>query len=187
MCDYAYMCAYLQHHMFCLHLCFTVFQEIIEISADYHNMIEGVVVHVLDRATNTRTAATSITFFNNVNIDLSVCMSFCSVCLSVGRSVTVRLPGYLSTCNVRGPKVVIALRSSVFFWPRSFPSKSAELLKGGIIWKEIICPMDWYIKYSRPIKGVRVVGIEMGVPNCVQNFESVESWRRYWYRSGETK
>ena len=24
--------------------------------------------------------------------------------------------------NVRGPKVVIALRSSVFFWPRSFPS-----------------------------------------------------------------
>ena len=63
-------------------------------------MIEGVVVHVLDRATNTRTATTSITFFNNVNICLFVWMSFCSVCLSVGRSVTVRLPGYLSTCIV---------------------------------------------------------------------------------------
>ena len=83
--------------------------------------------------------------------------------------------------------VVIALMSSVFFWPRSFPSKSSKLLIGGIIWKEIICPMDWYIKNSRPIKGVRVVGIEMGVPNCMQNLESVESWRRYWYRSGETK
>ena len=44
--------------------------------------------------------------------------------------------------NVRGPKVVIALRSSVFFWPRSFPSKSSKLLRGGIIRKEIICPMD---------------------------------------------
>ena len=31
------------------------------------------------------------------------------------------------------------------------------------------------MKYSRPIKGVRVVGIEMGVPNCMQNLESVES------------
>ena len=40
---------------------------------------------------------------------------------------------FLANRNVRGPKVVIALRSSVFFWPRSFPSKSAELLKGGII------------------------------------------------------
>ena len=36
-------------------------------------------------------------------------------------------------CNGRGPKVVIDLRSSVFFWPRSFPSKSSKLLRGGII------------------------------------------------------
>ena len=72
-----------------LSTCMYVFQEIIEISADYHNMIEGVVVHVLDRATNTRTATTSITFFNNVNIYLTVCLSVCSVRLSVGRSVTV--------------------------------------------------------------------------------------------------
>ena len=43
------------------------------------------------------------------------------------------------------------------------------------------------VKYSHRIKGVRVVGVEMGVPNCMQNCESVESWRRYWYRSGETK
>ena len=35
--------------------------------------------------------------------------------------------------NVRGPKVVIGLRSSVFFWPRSFPSKSSKLLREGII------------------------------------------------------
>ena len=35
--------------------------------------------------------------------------------------------------NVRGPKVVIALRSSVFFWPRSLPSTSAKLRRGGII------------------------------------------------------
>ena len=39
----------------------------------------------------------------------------------------------LFSCNVRGPKVVIALRSSVFFWPRFFPSKSSKLLRGGII------------------------------------------------------
>ena len=38
-----------------------------------------------------------------------------------------------ATSNVRGPKVVIALRSSVFFWHRSFPSKSSKLLRGGII------------------------------------------------------
>ena len=89
--------------------------------------------------------------------------------------------------NVRGPKVVIALRSSVFFWPRSLPSTSSKLLRGGIIWKEIICPVYWYIKYSQCIKGIRVVGVEMGVPNSMQNLESVESWRRYWYRFGETK
>ena len=94
---------------------------------------------------------------------------------------------YREITNVRGPKVVIVLRSSVFFWPRSFPSKSSKLLRGDIIWKEIICPIDWYIKYSRPIKGVLMVGIEMGLPNCMQNLESVESWRRYWYWSGETK
>ena len=47
--------------------------------------------------------------------------------------------------------------------------------------------MYWYIKYSQCIKGIRVVGVEMGVPNCMQNWESVESWRWYWYRSGETK
>ena len=35
--------------------------------------------------------------------------------------------------NVRGPKVVIALRSSVFFWPRSLPSTSSKVLRGGII------------------------------------------------------
>ena len=93
----------------------------------------------------------------------------------------------LKHINVRGPKVVIALRSSVFFCPLSFPSTSSKLLRGGIIWKEIICPVHWYIKYSHRIKGVRVVGVEMGVPNCMQNCESVESWRRYWYRSGETK
>ena len=89
--------------------------------------------------------------------------------------------------NVRGPKVVIALRSSVFFWPRSLPSTSSKLLRGDIIWKEIICPLYWYIKYSQGIKGIRVVGVEMGVPNCMQNWESVERWRWYWYRSGETK
>ena len=91
------------------------------------------------------------------------------------------------TSNVRGPKVVIALRSSVFFWPRSLPSTLSKLLRGDIIWKEIICPVYWYIKYSQCIKGIRVVGVEMGVPNCVQNLESVESWRWYWYPSGETK
>ena len=89
--------------------------------------------------------------------------------------------------NVRGPKVVIALRSSVFFWPRSFPPTSSKLLGGGIIWKEIICPVYWYIKYISCIKGIRVAGVEMGVPNCMQNWESVESWRWDWYRSGETK
>ena len=35
--------------------------------------------------------------------------------------------------NIRGPKAVIVLRSSVFFWPRSFPSKSSKLLRGGIM------------------------------------------------------
>ena len=40
---------------------------------------------------------------------------------------------YRSHANVRGPKVVIALRSSVFFWPRYFLSTSLKLLKGGII------------------------------------------------------
>ena len=35
--------------------------------------------------------------------------------------------------NVRGPKVVIALRSSVFFWLHSLPSTSSKLLRGGII------------------------------------------------------
>ena len=48
-------------------------------------MIEGVVVHVLDRATNTRTAATSITFFNNVNI--FICLYVFLFSLSVSRSV----------------------------------------------------------------------------------------------------
>ena len=47
--------------------------------------------------------------------------------------------------------------------------------------------MYWYIKDSQGIKGIRVVGVEMGVPNCMQNWKSVESWRWYWYRSGETK
>ena len=92
-----------------------------------------------------------------------------------------------SSDNVRGPKVVIALRSSVFFWPRSFPSTSSKLLRVGIIWKESIYPVYWYIKYSQGIKGIRVVGVEMGVPNYMLNWESVESCRRCWYRSGETK
>ena len=91
------------------------------------------------------------------------------------------------TSNVRGPKVVIALRSSVFFWPHSLPSTSSKLLRVGIIWKEIICPVYWYINYSQCVKGIRVVGVEMGVPNCMQIWESVESWRWYWYRSGEMK
>ena len=35
--------------------------------------------------------------------------------------------------NVRGPKVGIALRSPVFFWPRSLQSTSSKLLRGDII------------------------------------------------------
>ena len=35
--------------------------------------------------------------------------------------------------NVRGPKVGIALRSSVFFWPRSLPSTPSKLRRGDII------------------------------------------------------
>ena len=98
-----------------------------------------------------------------------------------------RWHNYRTHSNVRGPKVVIALTSSVFFWPCSFSSTSSKLIRGGIIWKGIICPMHWYIKFSQGIKGIRVVGVKMGVPNCMRNWESVESWRRYWYRSGETK
>ena len=47
--------------------------------------------------------------------------------------IQVRRRAIYKKCNVRGPKVVIALRSSVFFWSRSLPSTSSKLLRGGII------------------------------------------------------
>ena len=88
-------------------------------------------------------------------------------------STSTELSSY--TYNVRGPKVVMALGSSVFFWPRSFPSTSSKLLRGGIICMEIICPVYWYTKYSPRIIFVWAVCVEMGVSNCLQNWESVES------------
>ena len=47
-----------------------------------------------------------------------------------------QLPHFLTDLdengNVRGPKVVIALRSSVFFWPRSLPSTSSKFFLEGV-------------------------------------------------------
>ena len=61
-------------------------------------------------------------------------ISFCKTCDHEGVLLAQR-HNLNKPCdaNVRGPKVVIDLRSSVFFWPRSFPSKSSKLLRGGTI------------------------------------------------------
>ena len=70
--------------------------------------------------------------------------------------------------NVRAPKVVISLRSSVFFWaPHHRNLLDGHHLKGNYL------PCVLKITYSQGIKGIRVVDVEMRVPNCMQNWESI--------------
>ena len=53
--------------------------------------------------------------------------------LFMGRKESNQTRTKMIQYNVRGPKVVIALRSSIFFWPRSRPSTSLKLLRVCII------------------------------------------------------